>query len=202
MVCFEKICVGKDYLDISVAISDKPEFMNMYIEQLAVDTHETYVSTGPSVKAAYSKNYENFRDIYREEFKDASEAVRAKYITRRVDIRLNKADLGVDDIPSKVYMVHVKVGGVPGRTLDCGEDKVYHLGLAYSREKLYSEFVRLVPSELSEDNSKAIDAYLRAKVIDSSFKSGRIDVGIQYWKDFFTAVTKGKKERCSCDDSK
>lgn len=183
MVQFNELRINSEgtKLIIDVSIKDLQYYQNVYLDNISIDTQDTFIESGPSDKVAYSYTLEG----------DAK------------NIRL---ELGIGDIlPSlldNMFFVWVRTKGIPTPDTPCGMDSLYSMGVTLYTCPIYDyimQYVREVEKSCSVPKG-FIDSFLQWKAFEVSIATKNYVQAIFYYNKFIRRlrVFPNKSTNCSC----
>ena len=182
MVQFNELRINSEgtKLIIDVSIKDLQYYQNVYLDNISIDTQDTFIESGPSDKVVYSYTLEG-------------------------DIKNIKLELGIGDIlPSlldNMFFVWVRTKGIPTPNTPCGEDNILTLGVAIALYPLYQEAFKYIKELEKECGTPKgfINFILQLKALQISVRTGHYTQAIKYWEKFFKSIQKDSTiNKCRC----
>lgn len=146
-------------LIIDVSIQNLPEYENIYIDTINIDTQDTFVSAGPSDKYIYTNTIEG----------------------NQKSVRLELNDSDIKDINNSLFFVYIKVKG--------GDENIVYThspGITYYKKPIYDAFLLSVKEvEQNKDIPKYfINVYLKVKAFEISLAAKKYVKACDYYNKF------------------
>lgn len=184
MIQFNKLEVDPDagWLMIDVSVIEMPYFENVFLDEIIIDTQDTYVENGPSTNPVYRYKVTGPTDI------------------KQSQVMLTGNNLQVP-INDTMFFVYVKTKGTPAINTPCGMDKSIGVGVTYNTKVIYNDTMNYLKQlECSCTMPKDfIDKILRVKALETTIKTGNYTQAIQYYNRFFRdKYSPGYVKTCSC----
>lgn len=220
MIKFNELRITDDgkYLLIDAEVIDTEP--NIRINNVLIDTQDTYKAGAPSNNTVYSQDYNDVylnyvcgkieepdgAIIYEDNTKDV------KLYSTKGDTTINKVQykFSVKDLNSKftdgdfnhcMLFVYVQVKGYPSESTPCSDDREYILGTVVNLQSMYD----IIMSDVREIDDKCrlpmnfINKMLAYNAIDLSIKTGNYPLAIKYWnKVFRNNTTSTDIKSCNC----
>ena len=100
MVKFNELKITPDgnSLIIDVSVKDLHYYNNIYLDSIIIDNQDTYVDTGPSSQAIYTKTIEGNEKSFR--------------------LELNNSN--ILSLKDNLFFIYIKVKGIPSFDTPCG----------------------------------------------------------------------------------
>lgn len=215
MVEFKELRVTSDgkRLIIDAAVKDLQYYSNVFIDSIIVDTQDTFVPNGPSVKPVYTHEVKSENSVvYSIPETNGCGPVRTEgdneicFVApegageKRVRLELTETNLGVS-LNDTLFFVYVVTSGVPAPDTPCGMDNQTTLGVVANLLPFYRSSVGFMKEIESDcDVPKGfIDTLLRFKAFELSVRTGHYSQAIKYWNRFFRNIRGGTiKTGCGC----
>lgn len=171
MVTFQELRIAPDgqRMVIDVSVKNLEYYTNVYIEEILIDTQDTFIESGPSTQTIYSKVIEG-------------------------NVKSVRLELGTGDfLPSlndNLFFVYVKTKGAPAVDTPCGMDNTITLGVTLNKYPIYSDIMQYI----KEVNNNCtipkifIDKYLRFKAFELSVVTGHYTEAIKYYNKFIKGI--------------
>lgn len=175
-----RITQNGDRLIIDVSVKSLSYYTDVYLDEILIDTQDTYTESGPSSEAVYSKAVEGSQ--------------------KSIRLELGKGDM-LPTPQDNMFFVYVKTKGTPSSDTPCGEDNTITLGVTlYTYDILQSFMCSIKELEDNCDIPKAfIDNYLRWKALQLSVNTNHYTDAIKFYNRFFKNVsTSSIKSKCLC----
>ena len=171
MVQFNELRITPDgqKLIIDVSVRDLEYYTNVYLDTIQADTQDTFVKSGPSSEAVYTKVIEGN--------------------TKSVRLELGTGDL-LPTLNDNLFFVYVRTKGTPAANTPCGMDNITALGVVSNLYPLYRHAFGYI-KELSDACSvpkNFINCILQYKAFELAVKTGHYTEAIKYWKRFFMGI--------------
>ena len=184
MIKFTELRVHKGHLIITAEVRQtKNYYDNVYIEQIKIDTQDTFSSSGHSSSLIYeSEVFENR--------------------PRKVTLDLTPADFTDKDLDmdKTMFFVYAKGAGLPSADIPCGFDDEYSVGVTFSLCPIYNDTMRYVKQveETCELPKDLINLILQFKAIEYSINSGHFTQAIKYYNKFYKSLGRSVFDSCGC----
>lgn len=202
---------GKNLI-IDASIENLSYYKNVNIAAVIIDTHDTYIPSGPSNRAIFHNSYEGddgvvstIDDCASIKTEDSCECngiiTNQKYGKKHIRLVLTDKELGVC-LDNNIFFVYIVTNGIPSPCTPCGMDNLYTMGVVYNKRPIYNMGMGYV-KELADTCSMPknfIDYILRYKAFELSLRTGNYPIAIDYWKKFFSGKTLSisKPKGCGC----
>lgn len=195
MVTFNDCRISEDgkCLIVEASINEMSYFKNCYIEEVYIDTDETY-SIDEASHHAVKIDLES----------DQCECVKEDDKIKRVTITVRTKALDKETLNKNIFFIHVKAGGYPEPGCPCGMDNQWHLCYALNWKPLYDSIMSYI-NELADSCSipkNLIDILLRLHAIKIALKTGHFTQAIELWQKWdmgtVNSITKIKR-KCGCN---
>ena len=213
MIHFNELRVSSDsnYLIIDTEIDSDSYFNNIILANIAIDTQDTYISSGPSSRAIYNKNLETIYDnVYAVpencncnpvlDSTDLSYCFTYNIDSQRhIRLFLSAVELGVN-LDTTMLFVYVTASGTPAADTPCGWDNNQILGTVLNLKTIYNktmDYIKQIDNNCSIPKS-FIDMILRIKAVDLSVRTGNYVLAIKYWKKFFSTNISNQVDTTNC----
>lgn len=213
MIEFQELRIDSECsnLTIDVIVPNITYYEAVYIDQIIIDTQDTYTSSGPSSNPIYTYTVPTGVQVYDEDdnpvFTEDTEAV---YVlddygnivgVKSLKLILDKSDLGVD-LDGNIFFVYAIASGTPASDTPCGYDNATTLGVVTNMYSLYQQGMYYI-NELSntcEVSQNFIDYILRLKALELSIKTGNYNQAITLWNKYISGKvsTTSNSSKCGC----
>ena len=182
MIKFTELRVQKERLIIVAEVREIEDYYdNVYIDEILIDTQDTFVTTGPSANVIYSTTVEGNQ--------------------KKVTLSLSVNDFTDNniDINKTMFFVYAKAKGIP-HPCPCGFDQETSIGVTFSMCPIYNATMQYVKEvEYTCDiPENFINMYLRFKAIQYSIESGHFTQAIKYYNKFFKGIGVLNFKSCGC----
>lgn len=186
MIQFNDLRINPEGNELIIDVSVLPfeEYENVYLDNLVIDTQDTYVVTGPSSNPLYTY-----------QFSGNSKSARIKLVpapTGSSEFAL------AANFKTTMFFVYVTVRGTA--TGDAANDPKTTLGTVVDLYSIYQETIQYM-KELTKNciiPKKFIDLILRTKALDLAVKTGNYVAAKNFWIKFFANRYKIVNQ-CGCD---
>lgn len=173
MVTFNELKITPDgqKLIIDVSVKDLDYYKDVYIDNIKIDTQDTFIESGPSSKTVYTKTVE-----------DSSKSVR---------LELDTGDI-LPNLNDNLFFVYVTVKGTPSVETPCGMDNTVTLGVVSNLYLLYQHAFNYI-NEINNTCAipkNFINFILQYKAFELSIRTGHYPEAIKYWERFFKDIEK------------
>lgn len=194
MIQFNELRLTPDNttLIIDVSVIDLPYYTDIYIDDIIIDSQDTYVSTGPSSTPIY-----NFV---------VSSTPSSLYPGYYGNIKNFRKELTISDIPTVVFrdtmfFIYIRVKGTPSIDTPCGMDNITTMGVVVGLYPFYQDTINYLKEIVDPCNipKKFIDLILRMKALELSIKTGNYIKAIYFWNKFFKQKLDVTIYNCGCD---
>lgn len=177
MIKFNELRISKNSkLIIDVSVLKDSYYKDVSLESIIIDSHETFIATGPSNHPIYQKKIisNDNEPTNRPEDLDIIKSFR---------IELDSLDLTVP-VDKTMFFVYVKTRGTPSIDTPCGKDNTIVLGVAFSTIDLIDKGILLLKELTDECNTpkRLIMHILQLKALEISIATGHHTKAIEYWK--------------------
>lgn len=172
-------------IQLECHIPYKPYFENVYIDQVIIDTQDTYTDSGPSKTPIYK-----YKPIpTTRKFKELS-------------LTIHPEDLLVQDINNTLFFVYVttKIDGAPSPDIPCGLDNPTTLKVVFNEDSIYRGSLNYIKEAYQECSipKKLIDYILRLRAFQLCLKAKNYKLAISYWNKFLNKSIQ-IFNKCSCN---
>ena len=171
MVTFQELRITPDgqKLIIDVSVKDLEYYTNVYLDTIQIDTQDTFVESGPSSEAVYTKTIDGN--------------------SKSVRLELGTGDL-LPTLNDNLFFVYIRTKGTPAANTPCGMDNVTTLGVVTNLYPLYQQAFGYL-KELSDTcvtPKNFVNFILQYKAFQLAVKTGHYTEAIKYWKRFLQGV--------------
>ena len=173
MVQFNELRVTDRYLIIDVSIPNDNYHTDVYLDNIYIDTQDTYVSTGISSKPIYKEE-----GISSRVSSITGEVVKHKHYRLELD---NTVLSSLDNL----FFVYVQVTGDYSSDTPCGMDNITTLGVVTDMKPFYQKGMQYVKELSANCNipNNFIDYILRFNALKLSLKTGNYTNAINLFKN-------------------
>lgn len=173
-----KVTSDNKCLIIDIQIKGLKELQNVTIDEIYLDTQDTFIETGPTEK---SKKIE---------------------ITPTKHVKLELSKPMIDSTKNNIYFlyIHINTDNAPelGKSNCCYKENV--VLTACNQKFLYDKLINSIPEfNTCEDTTSFKDAFLQVSSIDSLLKTGHFDTVAKYWNKFMLNKTSIETKHCGCN---
>lgn len=182
MVEFTELRISNDgaNLVIKAKVRDESYFEDVKINEVLVNTEETYVDGKPQTNPIADLKFE---------------------ATKEISIILNKnMVLHIPDFKKHLIFVTVVTTGTPAYNTPCGMDNITTLGITMYMGNIYNSLMGLI-GELG-DNCQIpkgfIDQFLRYKALQTAINSGHWAKGVELYNSWFKNEKKTYSTLSNC----
>ena len=184
MINFSQCRVSWDgrYLYITANIEPMDYFTNVFIDSVTVDTQDTFTTTGPSSKPAYTYTSEGDQ--------------------KEVSLALEYRDLGLGLLKDKMLFIWVTAKGTPSADTPCGMDSSMKLCVAFNESQLFNKGLSLIKelSNTCEIPSGLTNWTLMTSAFKLALDSGDFTAAIDLWNTLIKGSTISvKSQSCGCN---
>lgn len=170
MVQFNELKIVPDgtQLIIDVSVKDSEYYTDVYLDEILIDTQDTFIESGPSTQVVYSKII------------DGS--------IKSVRLELGTGDL-LPSLNDNLFFVYVKTKGTPAANTPCGMDNVTTLGVVTNLYPLYQQALCYIKglSNTCVIPKNFINFILQYKAFQLAVKTGHYTEAIKYWKRLYSS---------------
>lgn len=183
MVKFNELKITPDgnSLIIDVSIKDLHYYKDIYLDSIIIDNQDTYVDTGPSSQAIYTKTIEGNEKSFR--------------------LELNNSN--ILSLKDNLFFIYIKVKGIPSFDTPCGLDNMITRTSVLYPFPLYCNMLNTLTHEYSKDCSiprKFIDNFLRYKGLQFSLVTRNNLEAIKYYNSFIKSFNNlTQSNTCGCN---
>ena len=206
MIHYNNLYITEDskYLVIDVAIDEDSTYDDVYLDRIAIDTQDTYITNGPSNNAKIFRIGED--DIEGpsingiEEVKNSSKDIKK---VKHTKLTLSAKDLGANLNKDMLFIYSTASGFIP----EDKQDAIKYitntiLNVVVNTYEVYKSIIPLIKEigELCKDPISFIDRELQIKAVEYSIKNGNYLLAIKYWKKYFMDNTiTSSSNKCNCN---
>lgn len=182
MIKFTELRVQKERLIIVAEVREIADYYdNVYIDEILIDTQDTFVTSGPSANVIYSKKIEG----------DQKKVI--------LSLSVNNFE-GSIDINRTMFFVYAKAKGAPNWDCPCGFDDTISVGVTFSMCPIYNATMQYVKEVENSCDLPAnfIDMILQFKAIQYAIESGHFTEAIKYYNKFYKGINIHNFKSCGC----
>lgn len=206
MIHYNNLYITEDseYLVIDVAIDEDSTYDDVYLDRIAIDTQDTYITNGPSNNAKIFRiggdDIEGPSINGIEEVKNSGKDIKK---VKHTKLTLSAKDLGVNLNKDMLFIYSTASGFIPED--EPGAIKYITntiLNVVVNTYEVYKSIIPLIKEigELCKDPISFIDRELQIKAVEYSIKNGNYLLAIKYWKKYFMDNTiTSSSNKCNCN---
>ena len=204
MIHYNNLYITEDskYLVIDVAIDEDSTYDDVYLDRIAIDTQDTYITNGPSNNAKIfhigGDDIEGPSINGIEEVKNSGKDIKK---VKHTKLTLSAKDLGVN-LNKDMLFVYTIATGTPAPDTPCNCDVNKILSVVVNTYEVYKSIIPLIKEigELCKDPISFIDRELQIKAVEYSIKNSNYLIAIKYWKKYFMDNTiTSSSNKCNCN---
>lgn len=207
MIHYNNLYITEDskYLVIDVSIDNESYYDNVYLDSIAIDNQDTYITNGPSTKAKVitirknklDKVYANNQEVLVD---DTNIFVEGTDKLKHVTLYLTSKDLGFN-LSKDMLFVYTIATGTPAVDTPCGYDINTILSVVINHYEVYKSIIPFIKEIANSCNAPLsfINRELQLKAIEYALKSSNYILAIKYWKKFFINTINSVTTNCKCN---
>lgn len=182
MIVFNELTITPDgsKLIIDVSVKDLEYYTDVYLDQILIDSQDTFIESGPSSQIIYSKTIsENVKSF-------------------RVEIDNNSL---LSTVKSNLFFVYIKTKGTPSSDTPCGMDNNITLGITTYYYPLYQKAISYMKQldNTCDIPKDFINFILQYKAFQLSIKAGHYVESIKIWNKLYDSINKiSITSKCKC----
>lgn len=206
MIHYNNLYITEDskYLVIDVAIDEDSTYDDVYLDRIAIDTQDTYITNGPSNNAKIfhigGDNIEGPSINSIEEVKNSGKDIKK---VKHTKLTLSAKDLGVNLNKDMLFIYSTASGFIPEDKPDAIKYITNTiLNVVVNTYEVYKSIIPLIKEigELCKDPISFIDRELQIKAVEYSIKNSNYLLAIKYWKKYFMDNTiTSSSNKCNCN---
>ena len=206
MIHYNNLYITEDskYLVIDVAIDEDSTYDDVYLDRIAIDTQDTYITNGPSNNAKIfhigGVDIEGPSMNGIEEVKNSSNDIKK---VKHTKLTLSAKDLGVNLNKDMLFIYSTASGFIPEDKTDAIKYITNTiLNVVVNTYEVYKSIIPLIKEigELCKDPISFIDRELQIKAVEYSIKNSNYLLAIKYWKKYFMDNTiTSSSNKCNCN---
>jgi len=183
MIQFNKLSINQagTILTIDASVKDESYYTNVYIDNVAIDTQDTFLETGPSTNKIYLNTLSGNN--------------------KSIQLSLTYSDL-LQALDSNMFFVWITTKGTPSSDTPCGEDVISTVGVAIDLYPLYQYAINYMNELTNNCNIPKgfINFILRLKALKLAIQTGNYTKSINFWNMFFKNIDLDttNTSNCSC----
>lgn len=182
MIIFNELDITSDgaKLIIDISVKDLEYYTDVYLDQILIDTQDTFIEFGPSSQTVYSKTIEGEVKSFR--------------------LEIDNKDL-LSTLKDNLFFVYVKTKGNPSADTPCGLDNQTTLGITTYYYPLYQKAMSYVKQLNDACNipKDFINFILQYKAFQLSIKAGHYIESIKYWNRLKSSTNAiNITSKCNC----
>lgn len=157
-------------LIIDVSVKDNPNYTNIYIDQIRIDSHNTYSGLGPSSTPIYEYSVASNDNL------------------KVLRLNINEDTLQDIKLSDNLLFIYVTAKGLPVDDEIEEGDTIHNMMTITDLEPIYKSIIKLISNqgEHCKDNSKLIDYILKINALDIALKTCNYPIAVKYWSKFFS----------------
>ena len=180
MIQFNELKINSEgtKLIIDVSVKNLNYYTNVYLDKIIIDNQDTFIETGPSTKAIYTKIIDGNEKSFRLEL-----------------------DNNILSIKDNLFFVYVKVKGVPSADTPCGMDNIITVGSVLYALPLYCNMLNKLQLEYKNVCNiprHFIDSFLRYKGLQLALVTGNNLQAIEYYNSLMSNKSSTLSNNCGC----
>lgn len=199
MINFKELRISEcdNSLIIDVEVKDDIYYENIYIDQIIIDTQDTYLGIGPSSNPIYNHTVEETvtqvftkQDVIDTEVFDYQEEDYV-YVSdggnvKNLRLSIPQSQLNVD-VNSNLFFIYVSTKGIPSPETPCGEDNIITLGVVANLSPIYKASISYLSkiTDKCAESRELVDFLLKINALDLALKTCNYQLAIKYWNKFF-----------------
>ena len=206
MIHYNNLYITEDskYLVIDVAIDEDSTYDDVYLDRIAIDTQDTYITNGPSNNAKIFRiggdDVEGPSINGIEEVKNSGKDIKR---VKHTKLTLSAKDLGVNLNKDMLFIYSTASGFIPEDKSDVIKYITNTiLNVVVNTYEVYKSIIPLIKEigELCKDPISFIDRELQIKAVEYSIKNSNYLLAIKYWKKYFMDNTiTSSSNKCNCN---
>jgi len=174
MIHFNELRIDNSgtYLIIDATVDTDSYFDSVYLDNIKIDTQDTFIGTGPSSHTIYTYSVDS--------------AVNTKNLRLVLDV----TSLGVD-LVKNMFFIYVTAKGTPNPSTPASSLTNPILGTAINLYPIYQKALYFSKGVLKFEHidHKFIDFILKYKMLLFAVNTGNYTEAITYWNQFFKTLT-------------
>lgn len=167
-------------LIIDIQVQEQPYYTNVFLDQIKIDTENTYIDGKPSNNAIYSSTISGNQKKYQ--------------------VQISSSQLLATN--KNILFVWVKTKGSPSISTPCGQDNEYTVGVCYHKDIIYNTGIKFIKELESccEIPKNFIDFILKLDALELSIQTENYDFVIEMWKYLIdTQYSNLIQTKCGCN---
>ena len=206
MIHYNNLYITEDskYLVIDVAIDEDSTYDDVYLDRIAIDTQDTYITNGPSNNAKIfhigGDDIEGPSINGIEEVKNSGKDIKK---VKHTKLTLSAKDLGVNLNKDMLFIYSTASGFIPEDKPDVIKYITNTiLNVVVNTYEVYKSIVPLIKeiAETCKEPTSFINRELQIKAVEYSIKNGNYLLAIKYWKKYFMDNTiTSSSNKCNCN---
>lgn len=206
MIHYNNLYITEDskYLVIDVAIDEDSTYDDVYLDRIAIDTQDTYITNGPSNNAKIFRiggdDVEGPSINGIEEVKNSGKDIKK---VKHTKLTLSAKDLGVNLNKDMLFIYSTASGFIPEDKPDVIKYTTKTiLNVVVNTYEVCKSIIPLIKEigELCKDPISFIDRELQIKAVEYSIKNSNYLLAIKYWKKYFMDNTiTSSSNKCNCN---
>ena len=213
MLRFNELRITPDskHLIIDVEVDNLDYYAGITIENIIIDSQDTYTQNGPSSKPIFTyKTSEEIAKLYTNPDECNCSAIKTedeeycfveyKDTNKQVRLVLTPEDLGIE-LSNNIFFVYAVATGIPAPDTPCGMDEEKIMGTVVNLYPIYQTSINYMRelNSTCEFPRGLIDLILRIKAIELNIKTGNYIEAIKLWNRFFSTISSTPSyNNCRC----
>lgn len=208
MIHYNNLYITEDskYLVIDVAIDEDSTYDDVYLDRIAIDTQDTYITNGPSNNAKIfhigGDDIEGPSINGIEEVKNSGKDIKK---VKHTKLTLSAKDLGVDLNKDMLFIYSTASGFIP----EDKQDVIKYitntiLNVVVNTYEVYKSIIPLIKeiADTCKEPTSFINRELQIKAVEYAIKSSNYILAIKYWRKYFmNSITATSLNKCNCNAS-
>lgn len=195
MIKFTELRVSNGHLYISAEVRDLEYYENVYINDIKIDTQDTFVSTGISSDTVYEYTFTgNQKSIHLD--------INMQGIPGSASTagEVEKNDFNNININQTMFFVYAEAKGTPSPEPPCGGDNSKSLGITFALCPIYNQIMAYIKGveNTCEIPMEFVNLMLQYKAIQYSINSGHFLQAARFYKKFYGDLPVTSSRNCGC----
>lgn len=168
------------YIDCSVL--DMPYFKDIYLDQIIIDTEDTFNVLGPSKVPVYK--------------------YKVKGNVKNIQHTVKGLEILTENLSNKLFFVYIITKGIFAADTPCGMDSHANLCVVFDKTTIHKKAIPLIPVDTKCSCTvpkKFIDFILSYKSFILNLKAKNYPLAIKHWKKFNNNRINTKTNGCKCN---
>lgn len=202
MIVFNELLVRQDKLIVDASIEDMCYYKDMYIESIKVsDIKGQYSYTFNAIKVpeVLDSICQTFYGVLpkEKEIDDSNPTTNLK--RKRARLELKAQDLKIPNLYDYLFIIEVKVNGIPDPSTPCCMDNQTNVAYTYYVKDLYDKAMNYIKNS-KDINTGFVDFILKHEALDLALNCGNLAKAEEYFellRDKKNSVE--FKKKCYCN---